>query len=98
MAETSANVGRTVRGLGPGGDRFGTHRALEPAGSLPQPAQRLSNDFTRIYAGELLLAPTRKAFTEQLAARGTLPVAPIVAAQLHNTAGLVGAADLARIL
>jgi glucokinase len=49
-----------------------------------------------IDAGELLLAPTRKAYTEQLAARGTLPVAPIVAAKLHNTAGLVGAADLAR--
>jgi glucokinase len=49
-----------------------------------------------IDAGELLLAPTRRAFTEQLAARGTLPVAPIVPAQLHNTAGFVGAADLAR--
>ncbi len=37
------------------GDPFGTHRALEPKGSLPQPAKRLDNDFSRIYAGELLL-------------------------------------------
>ena len=38
------------------GDPFGTHRALDPKGSLPQPAKRLDNDFSRIYAGELLLA------------------------------------------
>ncbi len=56
MTGTSAQVGGTVRVLGAGGDPFGTHRALEPEGCLPQPAQRLSNDFTRIYAGELLLA------------------------------------------
>jgi len=31
-----------------------------------------------------------------LAARGSLPVAPIVAAEMGNTAGVVGAADLAR--
>lgn len=49
-----------------------------------------------IEAGELLLAPARAAFVDQLAARGSLPVAPIVAAQMGNTAGVVGAADLAR--
>jgi glucokinase len=49
-----------------------------------------------IDAGELLLAPTRAAFVDQLAARGSLPVAPIVAAQMGNLAGVVGAADLAR--
>jgi glucokinase len=49
-----------------------------------------------IEAGELLLAPTREAFTESLGARRTLPVAPIVAATLGNLAGVVGAADLAR--
>jgi L-erythro-3,5-diaminohexanoate dehydrogenase len=38
------------------GDPFGTHRALEPEGALPQPATRLDNDFSRIFAGELLLA------------------------------------------
>ena len=39
-----------------GGDPFGTHRSLAPARSLPQPAQRLDNDFSRLFAGELLLA------------------------------------------
>lgn len=47
-------------------------------------------------AGELLLAPARAAFIDELAARGALPVAPIVAAEMGNTAGVVGAADLAR--
>jgi len=47
-------------------------------------------------AGELLLAPTRAAFTAGLAARGALPVATVVGATLGNTAGVVGAADLAR--
>lgn len=39
-----------------GGDPYGTHRAVEPLGSLPQPARRVDNDFTRIFEGELLLA------------------------------------------
>jgi L-erythro-3,5-diaminohexanoate dehydrogenase len=38
------------------GDRFGTHRALEPRGALPQPAWRVDNDFSKLYAGELFLA------------------------------------------
>jgi glucokinase len=50
-----------------------------------------------VEAGELLLAPTRAAFVEEMAARGRLPVAPVVAARLGNTAGVVGAADLARV-
>lgn len=37
------------------GDPFGTHRALEPAGSLPQPAWKVDNDFSRLFAGELLV-------------------------------------------
>lgn len=41
--------------VGDGGDAYGTHRALEPQGALPQPAWRVDNDFSRIYAGELLL-------------------------------------------
>jgi glucokinase len=49
-----------------------------------------------IEAGELLLAPARAAFVDQLAARCSLPVAPIVPAGLGNMAGVVGAADLAR--
>ena len=38
------------------GDGYGTHRAIEPKGALPQPAWRLDNDFTRIFQGEVLLA------------------------------------------
>ena len=49
-----------------------------------------------VEAGDLLLGPAREAFFGELSARGTLPVAPIVAAQLGNMAGVVGAADLAR--
>jgi glucokinase len=33
---------------------------------------------------------------DQLAARSSLPVAPVVAARMGNLAGVVGAADLAR--
>lgn len=58
MPENTADT-PTFRGLRPlaeGGDPFGTHRALSPRGSLPQPAERVDNDFTRIFAGELLLA------------------------------------------
>ena len=49
-----------------------------------------------VEAGELLLAPARAAFIDELAARGSLPVAPIRPAEMGNTAGVVGAADLAR--
>lgn len=47
-------------------------------------------------AGELLLEPARTAYRAQLTGRGYRPEAQIVAAQLGNEAGLVGAADLAR--
>jgi glucokinase len=47
-------------------------------------------------AGDLLLGPAREAFRRQLTGRGYRPEADIVAAQLGNEAGLVGAADLAR--
>jgi glucokinase len=47
-------------------------------------------------ASELLLDPAREAFRRQLTGRGYRPEAHIVAAQLGNEAGLVGAADLAR--
>jgi glucokinase len=49
-----------------------------------------------VEAGELLLAPARAAFVDELAARSPLPIAPVVAAQMGNLAGVVGAADLAR--
>ena len=48
-------------------------------------------------AGDLLLGPARKAFGEQLSARGHRPEAAIVLAAMGNDAGIVGAADLARI-
>ncbi|HXX69824.1 MAG TPA: L-erythro-3,5-diaminohexanoate dehydrogenase [Polyangiaceae bacterium] len=44
------------RPIAPGGDRYGTHRALSPLGSMPQSALRLDNDFTRLFWGEALLA------------------------------------------
>lgn len=48
-------------------------------------------------AGELLLEPARAAFARSLTGRGYRPVASIVQAALGNDAGLIGAADLARI-
>ncbi|WP_457205729.1 ROK family glucokinase [Nocardioides sp. P5_C9_2] len=47
-------------------------------------------------AGDLLLEPIRTAFKRQLTGRGHRPVADVVLAELGNTAGLIGAADLAR--
>jgi glucokinase len=48
-------------------------------------------------AGDLLLAPIKKAYLEHLPARGFRPELRIETAQLVNDAGVVGAADLARI-
>jgi glucokinase len=47
-------------------------------------------------AGELLLDPARRVFSERLTGGSHRPVAPILLAALGNDAGLVGAADLAR--
>jgi glucokinase len=47
-------------------------------------------------AGELLLEPARRSFSRNLTGRGYRPEAAIVAAQLGNDAGFIGAADLAR--
>lgn len=47
-------------------------------------------------AGELLLGAARDTYRRQLTGRGYRPEARIVAAQLGNEAGLIGAADLAR--
>jgi glucokinase len=49
-----------------------------------------------IEAGDLLLEPARKSYSESFGARGQFPVAEIRPAELLNTAGMVGAADLAR--
>lgn len=49
-------------------------------------------------AGDLLLVPVREAFENALSARGHRPEPSITLAQMQNDAGLVGAADLARVL
>src|SRR5258708_31812090 len=51
-----AEESRTTRPIAPGGDAYGAHRVVEPRGALPQPAWRLDNDFSRLYAGEVLLS------------------------------------------
>jgi len=48
-------------------------------------------------AGDLLLEPARAGFLSQLSGRGHRPVAAIELAAMGNDAGLVGAADLARL-
>ncbi|MDX6207167.1 MAG: glucokinase [Frankiales bacterium] len=47
-------------------------------------------------AGELLVAPARKAYEGTLTGRGHRPFAELIVAELGELAGLVGAADLAR--
>ena len=49
-----------------------------------------------IDAGDLLMGPTVRTYRDQLAQRNRFPVADIVAAETGNTAGVLGAADLAR--
>ena len=39
----------------PMGNKYGTHRVLEPAGALPQAAQRLDNDMSVVYDNEILV-------------------------------------------
>ncbi|WP_189043388.1 ROK family glucokinase [Micromonospora sonchi] len=51
-----------------------------------------------IDAGDLLMGPTRRSFTEALAQRCRLPVGEIRPAELGNSAGVIGAADLAQRL
>lgn len=48
-------------------------------------------------AGELLLSPARDTFGSVLSGRGHRPAAEIVGAKLGSEAGLIGAADLARL-
>lgn len=37
------------------GDELGTHRVVAPVGALPQPAERVDNDFSRLFATEILV-------------------------------------------
>jgi glucokinase len=48
-------------------------------------------------AGDLLLDPARAAYEQELVARGHRPIAPFVVASTGNDAGVIGAADLARV-
>jgi glucokinase len=48
-------------------------------------------------AGDLLLDPIRAAYLEHLPARGFRPELKIIGAEFVNNAGVVGAADLARV-
>lgn len=48
-------------------------------------------------AGEVLLAPTRRALASSLSGRGHRPIPAVVGASLGPSAGMVGAADLARL-
>jgi glucokinase len=48
-------------------------------------------------AGDLLLDPIRVAFEEALTGRGHRPLPDIRIAELGSAAGIVGAADLARV-
>ena len=50
-----------------------------------------------IAAGDLILDSARDAYERALPAGGHRPVAPIVAADMGNDAGIVGAAALARV-
>jgi L-erythro-3,5-diaminohexanoate dehydrogenase len=38
-----------------GGNRYGTHRVIEPLGVLPQPAQKIDNQMDRIWDNEILV-------------------------------------------
>jgi glucokinase len=49
-------------------------------------------------AGDLLLDPIRSAFDRELTGRGHRPLAEVRPGRLGNRAGLIGAADLARVL
>jgi glucokinase len=49
-------------------------------------------------AGDLVLEPARTSFEALLTGRDVRPIAQVVLAELGNDAGLVGAADLARLI
>ncbi|MDT8418785.1 MAG: L-erythro-3,5-diaminohexanoate dehydrogenase, partial [Lutibacter sp.] len=37
------------------GNKYGTHRVIEPLGVLPQPATKIDNNVTEIYDNEILV-------------------------------------------
>lgn len=50
-----------------------------------------------VEAGDLLMGPAEQTYRDQLAQRNRFPVAEVRAAEMGNAAGVVGAADLARL-
>ena len=71
-------------------------RHRQPGGGV-RPRHCSSSAAASATAGDLLLGPARAAFARHLTGRGYRPEARIVAAELGNDAGLIGAADLARV-
>src|SRR5579884_2052657 len=51
----SARPSSLVKGQSMHGDRFGTHRVIAPAGTLPQAAQKLDNDTSKMFDNEIVL-------------------------------------------
>lgn len=98
--------GESVGALIAAGDP-GAHRAVEQVGhALGQACASLAAVLDPelfvfgggvAVAGDLLLDPVREAFHQHLPARGYHPEPRFVVATLANDAGVVGAADLARI-
>ncbi|MFZ2636638.1 MAG: L-erythro-3,5-diaminohexanoate dehydrogenase [Rectinemataceae bacterium] len=39
----------------PMGDKYGTHRVIEPVGAMPQTAQKIDNDMSKLYDNEILV-------------------------------------------
>ncbi|MBR5631996.1 MAG: L-erythro-3,5-diaminohexanoate dehydrogenase, partial [Bacteroidales bacterium] len=37
------------------GNKYGTHRVIEPVGVLPQPANKLNNNMDEIWDNEILI-------------------------------------------
>ena len=70
---------------------------LPPRSARARPAACSSSAAESPSAGELLLDPIREAYLEHLPARGYHPEPEFVIAELVNDAGVVGAADLARV-
>jgi L-erythro-3,5-diaminohexanoate dehydrogenase len=82
----------TLSSAGIPADAFGSHRSLEPKGSLPQPAERVDNDFSRLFVGELLIgvemlaidAASFRQMEEASTGRGAPGIDP-VAARVEDT-------------
>lgn len=104
--EAEAITGRMVTAAAQDGDRA----ALAAFGEVGRWLGRSLADLVQILdpqllvigggvvdAGPLLFEPVQESYLESLARRARLPVAEVQPARLGNTAGVVGAADLARL-